>query len=99
MPYLDSERIFYNENKKSEAIVYLILKYIEQEEQPEFREIGVEKKDFHAALEQINKADFATNITFSRGGLLNRIKMVFVNESRLTQAGRYFITDFESRVE
>jgi hypothetical protein len=85
--------------KKNEAIMYLILKYIEQEEDPEFRTIDVDKKDFHTALEQINEADLATNITFSRSRLLNRIKVAFINESRLTQAGRYFITDFESRVE
>ncbi|KHL95428.1 hypothetical protein QW71_11935 [Paenibacillus sp. IHB B 3415] len=84
--------------KRNEAIIYLTLKYIEQEEEPEFRELGTSKKAFYAALEEIHKADWATNITFKRGGLLNRIKLAVVTGSRLTQSGRYFITDFERKV-
>ncbi|ULO09185.1 hypothetical protein H1230_10650 [Paenibacillus sp. 19GGS1-52] len=63
--------------KKNEAMMYLILKYIEQEEEPEFRIIDVEKKDFHVLRtdlrgrignkyyfqsRQLTKADFESSV-------------------------------------
>lgn len=83
----------------SADLVYQVLKVIEQEKEPRFNELGVDKKDFHAVLEQIDEAGLATNIAFSRGGSGNAILIAFANGSRLTSAGRNFIADYESRVK
>ncbi|MEI2395609.1 hypothetical protein [Paenibacillus phytohabitans] len=83
----------------SADLVYQILKVIEQEKEPGFNALGVDKKDFHAVLEQIDDAGYATNISFSRGGRGNEILIAYATGSRLTAAGRNFIADYESRVK
>ncbi|WP_155990422.1 hypothetical protein [Paenibacillus graminis] len=83
----------------SADLVYQILKVIEQGKEPKFQEMGINKNDFHAVIEQIDEAGLASNLVIRRGGQGNPILMVQANGSRLTPAGRNFIAEYESRVK
>lgn len=72
-------------------IVYEILKIIQSGKEPKKEDIGADKESFHEWMEQIHEDKLAENISFSRGGSVNKILIVFANGAKLTKAGREYI--------
>nr|WP_145404253.1 hypothetical protein [Paenibacillus xylanexedens] len=72
-------------------IVYEILKIIQSGKEPKKEDIGADKESFHEWMEQIHDDKLVENISFSRGGSVNKILIVFANGAKLTKAGRDYI--------
>ncbi|MEH7484968.1 hypothetical protein V7157_28635 [Neobacillus drentensis] len=76
-------------------LIYKILKSIEQGKEPHWNDFGIDKEEFGLVAEHIKDNNLATNVTVSRGGLGNKVQIVFLNHSKLTSGGYDFIRKYE----
>jgi hypothetical protein len=86
---LDHERI---------AKLCKCLKIIEQGKEPKKEDLGIEDKEEFGIIGEIIK-DFhlATNISIQRGGQGNKVLIVFMNHSEVTDIGRDFLERFSQQ--
>lgn len=76
-------------------LIYKILKALEQGKEPHWNDFGLDKEDFGHLAEQIRDENLATNVTVTRGGIGNKVQIVFLNHSKLTSDGYDYIKKYE----
>ncbi|WP_172194208.1 hypothetical protein [Saccharibacillus qingshengii] len=74
-------------------LLYQILKEIQWEKDPTALSLGIEQKKFATALREVDRAGYASNISFLQTRAGEAIP--FAECARLRPAGRAFIRDYE----
>ena len=81
-----------------EAIVCKCLRYVEAGIEPTHGEFGMSYEQYGVLWEYIRDHELATNISIMRGGRGNKVILVFLNNSRVSEKGYKYLDIFDHSV-
>lgn len=94
---MHNEHLILKNDIEEQDIVYRLLKIIDSGKEPRKEDINADFASFAEWMEQIKDDRLATNISFSRGGAGNPIRIVHANNCELTKWGRQYLEAIESK--
>lgn len=75
-------------------LIYRILLGIKEGKAPKWTDFGITKDEFGGTVENMSNDKLIENATLSRGGLGNKVQIVYLNYAKLTTAGHEYIENY-----